>query len=119
MTMPASLAAVQIRLNLVDLIQQGVDPSAGGGVAGAIGSFYLRSGIGQAWLKTGAGAAAWTQLQQSKTFQTHSRPMRSGSVSAGSQIPHVSVTGLTMCHVTSECLQASRSAALGYGGVFG
>lgn len=57
--------ATQIRLNLVDLMQQAADPSAGGGIAAAIGSFYLRSGTGQAWLKTGAGNTAWKKLQQS------------------------------------------------------
>ncbi len=63
--MSSIFGSSQIRLNLVDLIQQGVAPNAGGGVAGAIGSFFLRSGTGQAWLKTGAAATAWTQLQQS------------------------------------------------------
>jgi len=59
------LTADQIRLHAVDLLQQAADPSAGGGVAAAIGSFYLRSGTGQAWLKTGAGNTAWTKLVQS------------------------------------------------------
>ena len=63
--MVAPLAAVQIALNQVSLIQQGVDPSAGGGVAGAIGSFFLRSGTGQAWLKTGVSNTAWQKLVQS------------------------------------------------------
>lgn len=40
------------------------DPSAGGGVASAIGSLYGRnnSGAGELWLKTGAGNTAWTQI---------------------------------------------------------
>ncbi len=63
--MSQPLAASQIRLNLVDLIDQAVDPSAGGGVAAAIGSFFLRSGTGQAWLKTGAAATNWKKLVQS------------------------------------------------------
>lgn len=63
--MTKTFAAQQIRLNLVDLMQGAADPSSGGGVAGAIGSFYLRSGTGQAWLKTGAGNAAWSRLVQS------------------------------------------------------
>jgi hypothetical protein len=63
--MTKSFAASQIRLNAVDLIQAGGDPSSGGGVAGAIGSFYLRSGTGQAWLKTGASNTAWQKLVQS------------------------------------------------------
>lgn len=58
------LGAEQIRLNLVDLISQSVDPSAGGGVAAAIGSFYARSGTPQLWQKTGAGATAWSRLAQ-------------------------------------------------------
>lgn len=59
------LTATQIKLNIVDLIDQASDPSSGGGVAAAIGSFYLRSGTGQAWLKTGAGNTAWSKLIQS------------------------------------------------------
>jgi hypothetical protein len=58
-------AAVSIRLNVVDLLQGAVDPSAGGGVAATIGSFFLRSGTAQAWLKTGAAAVNWSLLQQS------------------------------------------------------
>lgn len=58
-------SASQILLNAVSLMQQGVDPSAGGGVAAAIGSFFLRSGTGQIWLKTGAADAAWSQFKQS------------------------------------------------------
>jgi hypothetical protein len=63
--MAKTLAANQIRLNLVDLMQAAADPSVGGGVAAAIGSFYLRSGTGQSWLKTGAGNTAWEKLVQS------------------------------------------------------
>lgn len=39
-----------------------VDPSAGVGVAAALGSLALRRDIGQLWLKTGAGDTAWTQF---------------------------------------------------------
>lgn len=63
--MSEPVAAKQIRLNLVDLIDQASDPSSGGGVAAAIGSFYLRSGTAGGYLKTGAGATAWKKLQQS------------------------------------------------------
>lgn len=62
--MTKTLGANLIRLNLVDLVQSTVDPSVAG-VAAAIGSFYLRSGTAQAWLKTGAGNTAWAKLQQS------------------------------------------------------
>lgn len=63
--MTKAFAATEIRLNAVQLLQQASDPSSGGGVAATIGSMYLRSGTGQAWLKTGAAATAWQQLQQS------------------------------------------------------
>jgi hypothetical protein len=63
--MSKPFATDQIRLHLVDILQQAVDPSAGGGVAAAIGSMLLRSGTGQIWLKTGGAATAWQQLQQS------------------------------------------------------
>lgn len=62
--MAKTLAASQIRLNLVDLIQGASDPSVGG-LAAAIGSFYLRSGTGQAWLKTGVADTNWEKLVQS------------------------------------------------------
>lgn len=41
-----------------------VDPSAGGGVAAAEGSFYMRyaAGSGQDWIKVGAAATAWIQI---------------------------------------------------------
>jgi hypothetical protein len=40
------------------------DPSAGGGVAAAEGSLYMRygAGTGQVWYKSGAAATAWTQI---------------------------------------------------------
>lgn len=40
------------------------DPSAGAGVASAIGSFYGRdnSGAGELWFKTGAADTAWTRV---------------------------------------------------------
>ena len=37
------------------------DPSAGAGVAAPLGSIYLRSS-GSLWVKTGAGATAWTSV---------------------------------------------------------
>jgi len=63
--MSKTLLAQQIRLNIVDLIDNSVDPTAGGGIAAAIGSFYLRSGTGQAWLKTAASNTGWQRLVQS------------------------------------------------------
>lgn len=57
--------AEQIRLNIVDLINNASDPSSGGGLAAVIGSFMTRSGVGQAWLKIGAGNTAWQKLVQS------------------------------------------------------
>lgn len=57
--------AQQIRLNLVDLIEQAADPSVGGGTAAAIGSLVLRNGPGQMWLKTGATNIDWQLLVQS------------------------------------------------------
>jgi hypothetical protein len=68
--MSKTLAAEQIRLNLVDLIDQAVDPSAGGGVAAAIGSFYVRSGTPQLWQKTGAAATAWSRLAQALDWKS-------------------------------------------------
>jgi hypothetical protein len=55
---------IQGLLNAVSLDDLATDPSSVG-LARAIGSFYLRSGTGQAWLKTGAGNTDWQQLQQS------------------------------------------------------
>jgi hypothetical protein len=58
------LAADQIKLKLVDLLNGTVSPAAGGGVAAAIGSFYLQGpgGTGRAWLKLGAANTAWNTL---------------------------------------------------------
>jgi hypothetical protein len=63
--MSKTFAADQIRLHAVDLIDQASDPTSGGGIAAAIGSFYLRSGTAGAYLKTGAGNTAWQKLVQS------------------------------------------------------
>jgi len=60
-----NLSAQQIRLAAVDLISQAADPSAGGGLAAAIGSMVLRTGPAQIWLKTAAGDTAWTKFVQS------------------------------------------------------
>lgn len=62
--MSKEFSAERIRLNLVNLLNSASDPSSGG-VAAVIGSFLLRSGTGQAWLKTGAADTAWTKLVQS------------------------------------------------------
>lgn len=63
--MSKTLSFVRGLLNQVSLISDTVDPSAGGGVAAAIGSFYQRSGTGQSWLKTGAADTGWERLVQS------------------------------------------------------
>lgn len=65
--MSKNYTADQIRLKIVDLLSGTSDPSAGGGVAAQIASFYLRqnAGVGSAWLKTGAANTAWAQLTQS------------------------------------------------------
>ena len=59
------LAAVEIQLNAVLLLDGSIDPSTGGGVVAPIGSLYLRTGTGQMWQKTGAGNTAWSRLAQS------------------------------------------------------
>lgn len=47
--------------NVARILADTDDPSAGAGLAGYLGSLYLRTN-GQAWLKTGAGDTDWTQL---------------------------------------------------------
>jgi hypothetical protein len=52
-------------LGLLHMLKAGTaNPSAGGGVASAVGSLYMRdnAGSGELWLKTGAAATAWTQI---------------------------------------------------------
>ena len=48
--------------NTLDVITGTVDPTAGGGVAAAIGSLYMRATTGQLWEKGGAGNTAWVQV---------------------------------------------------------
>lgn len=60
--------AQQITLNLVSLIQQGTDPTQGGGTAAAIGSLVLRDGPGEIWLKIGALATDWQKFVQSMAW---------------------------------------------------
>jgi len=57
--------AIKIRLNLVDILSQPGDPTAGGGVSAVIGSLYSREGTPGAYQKTAAGNTAWTILNQS------------------------------------------------------
>jgi hypothetical protein len=47
-----------------ELLAGTVDPSAGGGVVAPEGSIYCRyaAAAGEFWLKTGAAATAWTQI---------------------------------------------------------
>ncbi len=63
--MSKEFRSTAIRLNVVDLISQASDPSSGGGVAAAIGSFYLRNGTASAFLKYGAADTQWLRLIQS------------------------------------------------------
>jgi hypothetical protein len=63
--MSRELAAVSIKLNLVEILQGAADPTAGGGVAAAIGSWYQRSGIGATYLKTAAANTGWAKMVQS------------------------------------------------------
>lgn len=52
-------------LDNVDIIATGTDdPTAGGGIGGAIGKLYTRdnSGTGELWLKTGAADDAWSKV---------------------------------------------------------
>lgn len=67
MAATTDLAADRIRLKAAELVSGTVDPSAGGGFAALLASFYLQpsGGVGAAWLKTGAGDASWTKLEQS------------------------------------------------------
>lgn len=60
------LAAQTVALNLVTLLSGTTAPNTGGGVAEAIGSFYLQQASpGAGWLKTSAAATGWQQLIQS------------------------------------------------------
>lgn len=65
--MTRNFAADRIRLGLAELFSGSATPTSGGGVAAQIGSLYLQNtgAAGSGWLKTGAAATAWTQLQQS------------------------------------------------------
>lgn len=67
--MAVPFATQEILLNSVSLIQGTVDPSAGGGVAAAVGSEYYR-GTATAGLyrKTGAAATAWTSVPRGIFF---------------------------------------------------
>jgi hypothetical protein len=58
--MSKTLSFVRGKLNTVDLISDTVDPTAGAGIAAAVGSKYWRSGTAGDYTKTGAGDTAWT-----------------------------------------------------------
>jgi hypothetical protein len=60
-------AATEILLDAVSLLDGAADPSAGGGVARSLGSFYLRNQAGNVapYQKTGALATAWQKWSQS------------------------------------------------------
>jgi len=60
--MARPFASTSYRLTTVDLLTGAADPSAGAGTAGAVGSAYYRTTNGELWIKTGAGATAWTKI---------------------------------------------------------
>lgn len=66
------VTADEIALGAVNLLSGTVDPSAGGGVARALGSQYERSFAGNSGIysKTGAAATAWTKLAQSLSWKS-------------------------------------------------
>ncbi len=61
------LSADEINENVIRLLSGTVDPTAGGGIARAIGSLYERALAGSvsAYLKTAAAATGWSRLAQS------------------------------------------------------
>ncbi len=64
-------AADEIKLNLANILDGTVDPSAGGGVARPLGSFYTRTaGSPGLYQKTGAAATAWEKLSQSLAWRS-------------------------------------------------
>lgn len=63
--MAKEFRSTRIRLNVVDLISEASDPTSGGGVAAAIGSFYTRNGTAGAYLKYQAGNTQWLKFLQS------------------------------------------------------
>ncbi len=66
MSATSPLAAQSVLLNQVLLLSGSVAPNTGGGVVAGIGSGYLQTGaLGVMWLKVGAAATAWQQMQQS------------------------------------------------------
>jgi hypothetical protein len=65
----ATIGELTVETLLVDTVNGmqiwvgSADPTAGGGVVGAVRpAIYLRTGTNQIWLQTGAAATAWTQL---------------------------------------------------------
>jgi len=54
------VASDAVVLGGVQLLQGSAAPSSGAGVTAPVGSLYLQT-TGAEWLKTGAGATAWTQ----------------------------------------------------------
>ncbi len=63
MALPFAAISILLGLGPVSLLEGTVDPTAGGGVAAQIGSFYLRTGTAQAWLKIGAGNTQWALFE--------------------------------------------------------
>lgn len=58
--MSKTFSTLRMQLASVLLLSGSADPTAGAGVAAAVGSKYLRSGTAGDYTKTGAGDTAWT-----------------------------------------------------------
>ena len=64
--MTAPLAAIEIQLNQINLLNLDVNPSLGGGVAAVVGSVLAQGPTtGAIWNKTSAPNTGWQQLNQS------------------------------------------------------
>jgi hypothetical protein len=58
--------------NSIELHQGAADPSAGGGVAAPVGSFYYRTSTSTLWQKVGSPNTAWVYLTPRDIFATGS-----------------------------------------------
>ena len=127
--MTEPITAAQIRLNVVDLLQTANDPSVTPTPA-AIGSLLLRSGTGQAWLKTSAPDTGWQKFVQSMAWygrqgvrrsrrrdhrRHHGGPERRHGVCRGGRrrrvLPTGDLRGVTQLTITG----LANAAAMGSG----